>query len=404
MADTLLARLTSTFKPSTLKDVASQLGEPEQAVSRGMAISTAAVLSALARKAGESDTLRQVIDLASRTPANVVESAVSNGQLTSPSSPLISSGQRFFSSLFGRSQDAVLDSIARESGLRLGAARVVLALAAQSVLSFIGARVRDEGMTAGSLAGLLQSEGTAIRRALPTDFDEAFATPAGPATHRVMETSPVVAQTVRKEPSVLPWLLPLAAIVIGGLWLALRPGGTTVSEMPASAPAVATSGMSNSAPATALGNMAPRTLRDGTTITFPERGVEGRLLVFIQDPNRAPDNTTWFDFDRLLFDTGSATLQPQSQEQLQNIAAILKANPNVHLKIGGYTDNMGSPEDNLKLSQERANNVMHELILLGVNPDRLTAKGYGEEHPVADNSTEDGRALNRRISMLVTQK
>src|SRR5215475_11357055 len=135
VADTLLARLTSTFKPSTLKDVASQLGEPEQAISRGMAISTAAVLSALARKAGESDTLRQVIDLASRTPANVVESGVSNGQITSPSSPLISSGQRFFSSLFGRSQDAVLDSIARESGLRLGAARVVLALAAQSVLS-----------------------------------------------------------------------------------------------------------------------------------------------------------------------------------------------------------------------------------------------------------------------------
>jgi K(+)-stimulated pyrophosphate-energized sodium pump len=126
--------------------------------------------------------------------------------------------------------------------------------------------------------------------------------------------------------------------------------------------------------------------------------------VFIEDPGSRPDSATWFDFDRLLFDTGSATLRPESQEQLQNVAAILKANPNVHLKIGGYTDNVGSADQNLTLSDERATNVMHELVRMGVAPNALEAKGYGQEHPVADNSTEEGRALNRRISMLVTEK
>jgi K(+)-stimulated pyrophosphate-energized sodium pump len=156
--------------------------------------------------------------------------------------------------------------------------------------------------------------------------------------------------------------------------------------------------------ASSLGNFVSRQLADGTTLNIPERGVEGRLLAFIQDPATKPDKTTWFDFDRLLFNTGSATLQPQSMEQLNNIAAILKAYPATHLTIGGYTDNTGDAAGNLKLSQDRANNVTAELVKLGVAKDRLVAKGYGEEHPVGDNSTEAGRAQNRRISMLVTQK
>jgi K(+)-stimulated pyrophosphate-energized sodium pump len=154
----------------------------------------------------------------------------------------------------------------------------------------------------------------------------------------------------------------------------------------------------------ALGTMMPRRLPDGTTIIIPQRGVESRLLGFIQDSNSTAGSSTWFDFDRLLFATGSATLEPQSQEQLRDIAAILRASPNVHLKIGGYTDNVGSVDQNIRLSQDRANNVRAELVQFGVARDRLDAKGYGEAHPVADNSTDAGRASNRRISMLVTQK
>ena len=82
----------------------------------------------------------------------------------------------------------------------------------------------------------------------------------------------------------------------------------------------------------------------------------------------------------------------------------MKAYPTTHLTIGGYTDNTGDPAKNLELSQARAHNVTAELIKLGVAADRLVAKGYGDQHPVGDNSTEAGRAQNRRISMLVTQK
>ena len=82
----------------------------------------------------------------------------------------------------------------------------------------------------------------------------------------------------------------------------------------------------------------------------------------------------------------------------------MKAYPNVHVRVGGYTDNQGDAAANLKLSQDRANVVMAQLVGRGIDASRLDAKGYGEDHPVADNSTVEGRAANRRIALRVTQK
>lgn len=403
MSDTLFASFSSTLNRSTLENISRQLAESEQAVSRGFELATAAVFGGLMRKAGDSDVMRQTIDLASKAPLDPISSALSGDQLGNPNSLLISGGKRFLS-LFGSGQDAMLGSISRDAGLRAGTASSLLALAAQVVLSSIGVRVREAGMTATSLSNFLQSEGAEQKHSLPKGFDEVFgghlasARSAEPVIAQLVETEPVIAQTVRKEQSFLLWLVPLALALLGLLWFIFRPHQPPVAETPAETLAPVAGTIPD------LGNLVSRQLVDGTTLNIPERGVEGRLLAFIQDPTRTPDKTTWFDFDRLLFDTGSATLQPQSSEQLHNIAAILKAYPNVHLKIGGYTDNVGSADQNLMLSQERAANVMDELVHLGVAPARLASQGYGEGHAVGDNSTEAGRARNRRISMLVTQE
>jgi len=153
-----------------------------------------------------------------------------------------------------------------------------------------------------------------------------------------------------------------------------------------------------------LGDFVRRRLPNGTELNVPERGIESHLITFIEDGNRPVSDTLWFNFDRLLFDTDAATLQPQSQEQLRNIAEVLKAYPNVAIKVGGYTDNTGDPAANLDLSQRRATNVRQALVDLGVPANRLQAEGYGERHPVADNLTEEGRQQNRRIALNVTRK
>ncbi|HSM92956.1 MAG TPA: OmpA family protein [Anaeromyxobacteraceae bacterium] len=153
-----------------------------------------------------------------------------------------------------------------------------------------------------------------------------------------------------------------------------------------------------------LGAMTERRLAGGVAISVPERGVEGRLLAFIEDASRPADKTTWFDFDRLTFETGSATLRASSQPQLEAVAAILAAYPTVKLKIGGYTDDVGDPASNQRLSEQRAANVRAALIQAGAAPERLAAEGYGEQFPIGDNATPEGRGMNRRISMRVVEK
>lgn len=145
-------------------------------------------------------------------------------------------------------------------------------------------------------------------------------------------------------------------------------------------------------------------LPGGSTLNASATGVESKLLGFINDSSAVIDKAAWFDFDRLNFETGSAQLTSDSKNQVENIAAILKAFPAVKIKIGGYTDNTGDPAANLKLSDDRAKAVVQALSDLGVAAERLEAEGYGDQHAIADNATTEGRAKNRRIAVSVRAK
>jgi outer membrane protein OmpA-like peptidoglycan-associated protein len=153
-----------------------------------------------------------------------------------------------------------------------------------------------------------------------------------------------------------------------------------------------------------LGVFLATKLPNGVDLNIPEFGIEKKLIAFIEDANQQIYKTTWFSFDRLEFETGSAALKPSSSEQLKNIAEILKAYPKVSLKLGGYTDDVGNPDNNLKLSQKRTENTLQELVKLGIETTRLEAEGYGEQHPIADNATEEVKQKKRRIDLRVTNK
>ena len=146
-------------------------------------------------------------------------------------------------------------------------------------------------------------------------------------------------------------------------------------------------------------------LVNGKEIEAYKSGIEDQLVNFISDASAKAEKTIWFDFDNLLFETGKATLTAESQKQLNNITEILAAYPKVKIKIGGYTDNVGDSLTNVKLSQQRADNVLAELKNKKVAIEQLVgAEGYGPMHSVADNTTEEGRAKNRRISINIREK
>jgi outer membrane protein OmpA-like peptidoglycan-associated protein len=99
----------------------------------------------------------------------------------------------------------------------------------------------------------------------------------------------------------------------------------------------------------------------------------------------------------IYFDTGKATLKPESFQELSKLEQMLKENTNYKIEISGHTDKIGSDDLNKKLSQNRANAVVKHLIAKGIDPGRLTAVGYGEEKPLASNDDElEGREINRR--------
>jgi OmpA-OmpF porin, OOP family len=100
------------------------------------------------------------------------------------------------------------------------------------------------------------------------------------------------------------------------------------------------------------------------------------------------------------FETGKSAINPDSAATLDAAAAALKSAAALRVEVGGHTDNVGTPEANLKLSQDRAQAVMAALVERGIKADRLTAKGYGQTAPIADNRTEDGRAKNRRVELV----
>lgn len=103
------------------------------------------------------------------------------------------------------------------------------------------------------------------------------------------------------------------------------------------------------------------------------------------------------------FDTNSSTLRSDSAAALQNVLALITKRPDSRWIISGHTDNQGAAELNQKLSQARAASVIAWLVSHGVAANRLTPQGFGASRPVADNSTEAGRALNRRVEMALVQ-
>jgi outer membrane protein OmpA-like peptidoglycan-associated protein len=100
------------------------------------------------------------------------------------------------------------------------------------------------------------------------------------------------------------------------------------------------------------------------------------------------------------FDTGKSDIKPESQAVVEQIAKLLSDNPNLSISIEGHTDSVGTPAANKTLSEQRARAVMSAVVKTGIPAGRLSAVGWGQEKPLADNRTEEGRAKNRRVEIV----
>lgn len=148
------------------------------------------------------------------------------------------------------------------------------------------------------------------------------------------------------------------------------------------------------------------TLPGGIQIEALKGGIEDKLVAFLNDANAKAGKDVWFDFDNLNFKTSSADITEESNVQVQNIAAILKAYPKVKIKIGGYTDKTGDSVTNQQLSQKRADAVLDALKKMNANAEQLAgAEGYGSQYAkAAADAPDEERKKDRRISLSVREK
>lgn len=394
---------------------------------------------------------------------NVLDQLNTMMQGGSANTGLLAMGSGLVANLFGDRAGSIAGALANYSGVKQSSASSLLSLAGPVLLAVMGKQLADEGNTSPSgLTALLSAQGEHLQNAMPSglgsllgqipSFGTFGSAPANTvSTTTTYATTPPVVETTGPVQTTggaidgakiyddgdnkaadggnrwLPWLLLLLGVA--ALIYFLRSCGDTkngsattdslrtdanktASGVAAAADTVATNvkagadsvGQAFKESVAKLGAFAKRKLPSGLELNIPERGVENRLIAFIEDKNKPVDKTTWFNFDRLLFDTGKATLRAESRDQVRDIANILKEYPNVNIKIGGYTDNTGSAALNKKLSQERADVVMNALEKEGIAKARLAAEGYGSEHPEATNDTPEGRQQNRRIAVRVTKK
>jgi outer membrane protein OmpA-like peptidoglycan-associated protein len=438
MASPILDGLVTLAGPM-LGRVAGQLGESPQSVSTGMKSGIAAILAGLLARAGDSGAMNQVAQAATSIDSAAVLSDPGT-VLATPASATAPAGG-VLAVLFGGRTGGIADAIAQASGMKSSSAASLLSMAVPLVLAFLK-RQTGGTLSGGALANTLMSQRDAIMADAPAGLGSllglggAGAAAAGMAGAAAGAASRAAAgarmdsaqgsariAAASMQSSGRNWLWPVLGVVglalIGWLVLGRSRGtqtaataDTTASSMTGAldstgrkmgAAADSAAGAIGGAVAN-LGAFVKRSLPGGVELNVPENGVESHLLSFITDANRPVSDTVWFNFDRLLFETGSSNLSPTSKEQVDNIAAILKAYPAVNIKLGGYTDNVGNAAANQKLSGDRANTVKAALVERGIAAGRLAAEGYGDAHPVADNSTPEGREQNRRIAIRVTKK
>lgn len=395
MVQNIIALLKDQLSDTLVGKIAGFLGEDKSKVTSAVGSAIPSLLLGFLKKGSEpggADSLFKTMQ-EGKHDGGILDNLGNILGGGSATNDLLSSGKSLLGSIFGDKAGGLGDLIASAGGISKNSGSSLLGMLAPIVMGFLGKTLKSEGgFSASGLMSLLQGQKDFIKSALPSGVTNLLGVTN---LDNLGRTTMPGAPAPKKK--ILPWII-LIILCLLLLWLWRSCSTRTVQDTAQKA------GEKISDTLSALGKFFVKKLPSGVELNIPELGVENKLIAFIEDAKRVIDDKTWFTFDRLHFDTGKATLKPESQEQLKNIAEILKAYPRVTLKIGGYTDNTGDPQANLKLSQLRAETVMAEVVKLGVEGHRLKAEGYGQEHPIADNSTEEGRAKNRRIDLRVTGK
>ena len=399
MAIDLVDLVKGYLTPDVIQTASSYVGESSGATQKALAGIAPTLVSALVNMASTGDGAQQL--MRTLDAGKYDGSALGNLQSLfggGSAAGTLSAGKGLLDSLFGPKLDVVRDLIARFSGIRSDSALSLLTMAMPVIMHAIGQQRAVVGSDATSLANLLGSQRSLLTGLLPAGIGSALGwsgataavRDAGSAVRGAGSTAVGAASRAAQEVTApranRSWVTALAVLgvlLLGWLvWLnwpakeSLRQAARAVTELQ---------------------------LPGGVKISVPEGSFNFSLAQWLASPadTRVPKR---FVFEDLRFEKDSTELTPESVRTVKNLTAVLKAYPAVSVALEGHTDSTGDASANKQLSVDRADAVKDLMVKGGIGESRITATGYGQENPIATNDTEEGRAKNRRLELVVLSR
>ena len=434
MESNLLNNVKSYFTTEVINKLGANLGETPDAVQKGLDLSIPSLLLGLQGKNG--DGLNSILN-SSRHLFGSFDFNHPFGNFFG--SPVGTDNSKFetenlLTSIFGDKLSNIVSSLASYLGIKSESVSGLLGASLPAVIS--GLTSKGSNWDASSIENLLNANKSSFASALPTGlglgaFGSLFAqadnpielpkqpesiTTVPPPITPVETIPPRVPESVHREERIIEeekkgaglwWLLiPLLLIL---LWFLFgRSCGNTEKNTPIldSIESADTTVLITNPVTPSEKQYIDVALPDGASLKAYPSGIEESIITFLQSDYKSMTDDQlkdkWFDFDNLNFETGTANVVPESQQQLENIAAILKLFPDAKIKIGGYTDKTGDEAVNKRISQERAEAVKKFLENNGLSNQVVGAEGYGSEFAtVASDAPDAERAKDRRVAISI---
>lgn len=325
-------------------------------------------------------------------------------------------GQGMLNGLFGDKLGTITSALGRSGGFSNSkSAGGMMALVAPMIMGVIGKHVRDNRLGAAGLGQLLGGQKSLLSSALPAGLGSLLgmggaAAAVGPrVVEEVHETRAVpTVETVRRQQPIerapvhhaepkkknLSWVIPVALLALLAGWFLTRGRRSEPRREQAAV----------TQPARPQAQPQQRPVDTGVG-GGGTAGVTPPMARDAQTMRQAIDSgASSFILAGVAFEEGSATLTPQSDASVGQLASVLREKPNSRVRIAGHTDATGDANANRQLAQRRAEAVRSALVEDGISANRVDVAAAGAEQPVASNNTQQGRDMNRRIEVQVLSR
>ena len=398
MTTSLIESVWGYFNEPVVAKAAEYLNEHEDLVRKVLGIAIPVTLAGIIKKTedGDTETIERLAEAAFKT--DILKHRINT--FTQPGGGVPSYAPDMISDLFGDKAGKIQNAVSTYCETKGTTAASLIGTIVPVTFAVIGKFISENKLSRENLVFWLAGQKTEVMSAIPAG--------SGLAGFFAVE-KPVSPPKVNVAPAPLPadekktnWWLPVIVLFLLAflMWWMLK----GKDDKPATVVEVHDT---IQVKYTVIVEKFPvkLTLPNGVVIDAYKGSIEDLLIAFLQDPNAKPGNDNWFDFTDLNFTTGTADIIPETKKELDNIIEILKAFPNVKVKLGGYTDKVGDAALNKKLSLERAKAVEKALKDAGLSSQVAGSEGYGSEFAKYPASApEADRVKDRHVSVSVRQK